>query len=230
MYPGLRPILAAQVLSDGSVLIAGAFRQIGGRNIAGLAKLQPGGSLDPDFPGGSGGGLSSNPGRAARVDSVQLDSQGRIWITGNFDRFNGVPVKGIARLNPNGSVDSSFVSQASFFDYSLADTRSSSLALGTDGSVFLLGPFRLANDTWPYAVNKLILYPPPMLHSLGFFPLSGFRLSADLVEGQGYHLQASTNLNAWADLRSLTGASSAVVVDDSDAKLLSNRFYRLIAP
>ncbi len=158
------------------------------------------------------------------MDSVQVDSQGRIWITGNFDRFNGVPVKGIARLNPNGSVDSSFVSQASFSDYSLADTRSSSLALGTDGSVFLLGPFRLATDTWPYAVNKLILYPPPMVHSLGFFPSSGFRMSADLVEGQVYRLQASTNLNAWADLRSLTGASSPVVVDDSDAQLLPHRF------
>ena len=164
------------------------------------------------------------------MDSVQLDAQGPIWITGNFDRFNGVPVKGIAHLNANGSVDTSFVSQGSFYDYSLADTRSSSVALDGDGGIFLLGPFRLANDRWPYAVNRLIEYGPPTLNAMEFYSTSGFRLSASLVEGQVYRLQTSTNLREWADFRTLTGLSSPVVVDDSDAKLLSRRFYRIITP
>ena len=230
LYSGISPVLAAQVLGDGSVLIAGAFRQIGGQNIAGLARLQPNGVLDPTFPGGNGAGFSSNPSRAARVDSVQLDALGPIWITGNFDRFNGVPVKGIAPLDSNGSVDTAFASQGSFYDYSLADTRSSSVALGGDGGIFLLGPFRLANDRWPYAVNRLIEYGPPTLNAMEFYSTSGLRLSASLVEGQVYRLQTSTNLREWADFRTLTGLSSPVVVDDSDAKLLSRRFYRIITP
>ena len=81
-----------------------------------------------------------------------------------------MPVRGIAHLNSIGSVDTSFVSQGSFYDYSLADTRSSNAALGADGSLVLLGPFRLANDTWPYAVNRLIEYGPPLLNALGFIP------------------------------------------------------------
>ncbi len=230
-YAGPSPFKAAQVLANGSMLVAGSFR---GQNIAGLARLHPDGTLDPSFPGGSGAALSSNPARAARVDSVQFDSQGRIWITGNFDRFNGVSVKGIARLSTNGVVDTSFVSQASYYDSyydaELAFTRASNLALNSDGSVWTLGTFGLAADTWPCALNRLIEYPPPMLTPLRYSANSGFWFSADLVEGQPYHLQVSTNLHDWDDLLYLTGSSSPLQIGDLRARTLPRRFYRLAVP
>ena len=230
LYPGKRPVLAAQVLGDGSVLIAGAFRQIADQNIAGLAKLQPNGALDPTFPGGPGAALSANPSRAARVDSITSDSSGRIWITGNFDHFNGVPVKGLARLNSNGSVDASLVSQASYYDYGLADSRASNLALNADGSVLLLGTYRLASDAWPYGLTRLMDYGPPTLTPMGYLPNSGFWLYLNLVEGQSYRLQGSADLRAWSNLMALTGASSPLLVADPAAETLPRRFYRVASP
>ncbi len=229
VYAGPPPVSSAQILSDGSALVAGYFRQIGGYNIAGLAKLQTNGLVDPTFPGGSGAGLSSNASRAPRVDTVTLDPQGRIWITGNFDRFNGVPVKGVARLNTNGSVDTSFVSQASYFDYTPSDIRSSSLALNADGSIFLLGPFSLVGDTWPYAVTKLVDYGPPTLSQPARLSPTQFGFNLGGSPGVNYTVVASTNLSVplsnWFTVVTTNLLGNSALIQDNQATN-RQRFYR----
>ena len=42
------------------------------------------------------------------VRSIALQSDGKILVSGQFQHFNGVERQGILRLNPNGSLDSSF--------------------------------------------------------------------------------------------------------------------------
>src|SRR5439155_13292317 len=99
--PSINPGFDAVLLPDGKVLVAGSFA-------GGLARLQPNGAQDLSFPGGSGAALLSNPNITPRVERIVLDQAGKIWITGNFDTFNGVPVAGIARLQTNGTVDGTF--------------------------------------------------------------------------------------------------------------------------
>src|SRR5437867_3224572 len=60
---------------------------------------QPG-SLDTNFDPGTGVDQS--------VFAIALQEDARIIIGGDFTAVNGTPRKGIARLNGDGSVDSSF--------------------------------------------------------------------------------------------------------------------------
>jgi uncharacterized delta-60 repeat protein len=230
VLPNQGPFRAAQELGDRSILVGGSFAKLGGVNVGALARLTTNGLVDPAFPGGSGAALAGHPERAARVDSIRLDPEGRIWITGNFDRFNGVTVKGIARLNSDGTVDTSFASQAHYFEYELFDASSSSLQFGPDGSAYLSGTYALANDSWPYALTRLVDYPSPTLLNPRYAPDSGFSCYADLVEGLTYRLQATTNFVMWDDLTNVPGAGAPVLVTDPGARLLTQRFYRLAWP
>ena len=60
------------------------------------------GSLDDSFDPGAGA--------TGSILSMALQPDGKIIIAGHFDRFNRILVEGIARLNPDGSLDKSFKS------------------------------------------------------------------------------------------------------------------------
>ena len=231
LSPPTGPLNAAEELPGGSILVAGGFTQVGGQACAGLAKLLPNGLLDPAFPAGSGATIDDNPLRCARVDSLARDGQGRIWVTGNFDRFNGAAANGVIRLNTNGTLDTSFVSQCAY--YGLNDferTKASDAVVANDGSVYVVGPYRLATESWPHALTRLVDYGPPTLTSQGYFERLGFWLTANLVAGQTARLQASTNLQNWDDLDVLVGGAAPITVGDPAAKLWPRRFYRLMTP
>src|SRR5258708_5092592 len=68
--------------------------------------------VDPSFDPGKGATYDSrNPGE---VNAVAVRPDGKIVIGGNFLQFNGVARTGVARLNPDGSVDASFRSPVNF--------------------------------------------------------------------------------------------------------------------
>ena len=147
----LIPILDAVAQPDGKILVAGAFRQIGGTNVSGLARLMPNGALDPTFAGGLGAGVF-NPNLTPRVERIVIDPSGNIWITGNFDVFNDNLAPGIARLHPDGSFDSTFSSGLNRVEFT---SQSSDIGLSPDGSVYVLGTYRSDGETWPSALHRL---------------------------------------------------------------------------
>jgi len=85
---------------DGKILIAGAFSVVNGTNKNAIARFNSDGTLDAAFNSGSG------PNDA--VFSIDMQSDGKIIISGLFTSFNGVPVGRIARLNADGSLDQTF--------------------------------------------------------------------------------------------------------------------------
>jgi uncharacterized delta-60 repeat protein len=92
---------AAIVLQpDGKLLISGGFTLVNGINREGLARLNIDGSLDTTFVPGS----SIN----AAVRSLALEPNGKVIIGGNFTKVGGVLRNCVARLNANGSLDTSF--------------------------------------------------------------------------------------------------------------------------
>jgi uncharacterized delta-60 repeat protein len=98
-------IEAVLIQPDGRIVIAGFFTALNGISRNGIARLNPDGSLDTNFDPGIGvGTLVSHP----QVHTVALDADGKIIIGGYFTEVNGVSRNGIARLNADGSVDSSF--------------------------------------------------------------------------------------------------------------------------
>jgi hypothetical protein len=76
---------------------------------------------------------------------------GKVYINGVFSKVNGVSRAGIARLNNDGTLDTSFVPPAmTFADYTApgpATPRSiDQIAVLSDGKVLIAGAFRIEGD------------------------------------------------------------------------------------
>ena len=94
------PVLVAQ--PDGKILVAGSIASHAAEGShAGLTRLNSDGSEDPSFHIGSGiaGGV---------VRQIFLLSNQQILLTGTFTSINSVACPGIARLNPDGTLDPAF--------------------------------------------------------------------------------------------------------------------------
>ncbi len=85
----------------GKMVVAGNFTSIQGVARRNLARLQADGSLDPTFEVV----LNDSP---DRIDGCSVNAQSYLLIWGSFTAVNGVPRPGLARLNADGSVDSSY--------------------------------------------------------------------------------------------------------------------------
>jgi len=87
---------------DGKILIGGAFTKVDSSSRYGLARLNADGTVDTSF-NFSGGGAYNGP-----VQDILLQADNSIIIVGNFTSYNSVPRARVAKINPDGSLDSSF--------------------------------------------------------------------------------------------------------------------------
>ncbi|MBC8172834.1 MAG: T9SS type A sorting domain-containing protein [Chitinophagales bacterium] len=95
--------LDIELLDDGRMMIGGRFNSINGATADGVARLNSDGSNDPTF-----NLLGAT--EIGTINDVELQSDGKILIGGSFP-FGGstnIPTENIARLNTDGSVDSTF--------------------------------------------------------------------------------------------------------------------------
>jgi len=93
-------IYALTTDSSGAVLIAGDFTSIGGTNRGMIAKLDASGKLMSSFGTGTG---ANGPIRA-----MVVQTDGKILVGGEFTSINGTARNRIARLNSDGSLDTTF--------------------------------------------------------------------------------------------------------------------------
>lgn len=93
--------LAVQV--DGNILIGGRFSGVNGQPRNGIARLNPNGAVESPATFNAGTGIS---GSNSWAHSLALQADGKILIGGEFTSVNGQPRKNIARLNADGSVES----------------------------------------------------------------------------------------------------------------------------
>jgi uncharacterized delta-60 repeat protein/uncharacterized repeat protein (TIGR01451 family) len=94
------PIYAVAIQSDGRILVGGSFNTFNGIAKPGIVRLNTNGTLHAGFDVGSG--------VEGKVYAIALQSDGKILIGGEFTRVNYQTYNGIARLNPNGSIDTTF--------------------------------------------------------------------------------------------------------------------------
>lgn len=131
------------IQNDGKILIGGQFTAYDGTARSRIARLNADGSLDTTFNPGTGvtGGLI--------VESIALQTDGKIIIGGGFSTYNGTTRNGIARLNSDGSLD------ASFNPGSGANDVVSDIAIQNDGKILIGGNFTSYNGTSINRIAKL---------------------------------------------------------------------------
>jgi len=86
--------------SAGQVIIVGEFSQYNGATQQNIARIQDDGSIDPTFV--MTGGFDKP------ILTLELQSDGKILIGGEFTQFNEMPYSSIARLNQDGSLETEF--------------------------------------------------------------------------------------------------------------------------
>jgi uncharacterized delta-60 repeat protein len=123
-------ITAVAIQPDGRVIIGGSFSAVHGVARRFIARLMPDWSVDPSFDPGTGPNSS--------VTGVESQADGKLIIAGYFSSVAGTPRSYLARLNADGSLDTSFG------DPKLS-TRPFAIGIQTDGRVLFGGSFLKVN-------------------------------------------------------------------------------------
>lgn len=93
---------------DGKIIVGGAFTALRGVTRNGIGRLNADGSLDTTFNNSSQGTVGVSRGSAATIVALELQSDGKILLGGNFTTARGVTQNGIARFNADGTLDTTF--------------------------------------------------------------------------------------------------------------------------
>lgn len=88
--------------TDGKIVIGGAFTTVNGTARGNIARLNSDGSLDTSF-------LNNLSGANQNLYDIAMQRDGKIVVGGFFSSFNGEPRQRIARLNPDGTLDNTFL-------------------------------------------------------------------------------------------------------------------------
>jgi uncharacterized delta-60 repeat protein len=135
-------VFAFAVQPDGRILIGGDFKKVNGVQRPGIARLHRNGSVDTSFDPGSGTDLA--------VRAIIIQPDGKIVIGGSFTTVNGVPRNYLARLDRDGTLDSTFMSGLSGGNNSVQ-----ALALHTDGKIVVAGDFTRFHDVTRNHITRL---------------------------------------------------------------------------
>ncbi|HEX8547441.1 MAG TPA: hypothetical protein VF691_10805, partial [Cytophagaceae bacterium] len=136
----------AMTQNDGKILVGGFFRVYDGIARMGIARLNNDGSLDNSFDPGSGIDEWRN------ITSIAVQSDGKVIIAGSFYMFNGLARNQIARLNSDGSIDTSFdAGDAPYLQHILGIQ---SVAIQEDGKILIVESSRVTRLNQDGSLDK----------------------------------------------------------------------------
>lgn len=135
---GAGPLYSVAVQPDGKVIIGGGFVEYNGTAVNRIARLNADGSYDTGFNVGSGA--------SDQVSAIAVQSDGKILIGGRFIGYNFQPANRIARINTDGSVDSTFNSGLG------ANDEIRDIDIQPNGKIIIGGVFTSYDGT---AVNRV---------------------------------------------------------------------------
>ena len=132
------PVYSTSIQDDGKIIIGGWFDSYNGIRRNNVARLNPNGSLDTSF----------NPGTGASgyIRAISIQSDGKIIVGGDFTNYNGTSRNRIARLNNDGSLDTSFDPGSG------ANASVRAISIQSDGKIIIGGSFTSFNGM---AINRI---------------------------------------------------------------------------
>jgi uncharacterized delta-60 repeat protein len=127
------------IQSDNKILVGGFFDSFNGNSLNRIIRLNSNGSLDTSFNIGTGFDNG--------VNSISVDSNSKIYVSGYFTTYNGTSANYIIKLNSDGSIDSSF-------DYGTGfDNFVFNVLIQSDGKIICTGLFTNYNGI---SANRII--------------------------------------------------------------------------
>jgi uncharacterized delta-60 repeat protein len=111
---------ATAIQPDGKVLVGGLFTTANEAARSGLARFNIDGTVDTSFDVID---ISGDLGQGGKVNAIALQSDGKVLIGGNFSYVNGVLRRTLARLNADGSLDTTFTNYGSNFGGEIYDMK-----------------------------------------------------------------------------------------------------------
>src|SRR5262249_53110533 len=148
----------------------------------GIVRLTTNGATDVSFNPGLGVTYGTT------VYSLAIQTDGKILLGGDFTEYNSVTKNRIARINPDGSLDTDA-------DPGLGPNNAvSSIAIQANGKILLAGKFTSFNGSPRYGIARLNGdFPRPLLSNPARLPNGQFQLTFSGESGTNYTLQSSSN-------------------------------------
>ena len=201
-------ISAIVVQTDGKIIVGGAEQ---------LLRLEADGTTDPSF---NPNAVSFSFGKYIR--SIALQRNGQVLIGGTFTCRvgNSNVTTGLARLNPDGSLDMSFAI--------LLDTAGvSAISTQPDGQILIVGTFSQVGGVPRNGIARINGAPSMQL----FAPArdgNNFQVSCPTVAGKSYVLEYCDGLTggSWQPTPAVTGDGTIKTFRDASVSS-SLRFYRI---
>lgn len=135
-----KEVLDCIQLPDGKIIIGGYFDDFGGDTTMNrLAKLNDDGTLDLSF---SSGLTSTITATSFKVHCLELQTDGKILVGGNFSGYDGYIRNDIVRINSDGTIDPNF-DPGSGSSLSLKSVND--MAIQSDGKILVAGSFSAFN-------------------------------------------------------------------------------------
>ena len=134
-------VQASVIQSDGKIIIGGIFSFYNGAIRHNIARINNDGTNDTTFKDGTGAN--------SYVQAIGIQNNGKIIIAGSFTAYNGINVNRIARLNANGSFDSTFNIGLG------ANGYIKSLVIQANGKIIIVGNFTSYNGTTINAIARI---------------------------------------------------------------------------
>jgi uncharacterized delta-60 repeat protein len=131
----------SEAQSTGKVIVGGSFTRYNSYMANRIVRLNSDGSIDTTFKSGTGAN--------SIIRTIKILSNDKILIGGDFTSYNGKAYNRIARLNSDGTLDTTFSvgTGASASVYSIAVT--------TQGKIYLGGNFVLYNGDSVFRIVRL---------------------------------------------------------------------------
>ena len=120
-------LYAVTIQPDGKILIGGGFTTFNNQRVNHIARLNSDGSLDTTFNAGTG--------TDEDVHLIVVQTDGKVLISGSFQNGDGTQQSGFARLNSDGSRDTSYTAYQGIFKYSLALQPDGKALVGGSGGI-----------------------------------------------------------------------------------------------
>jgi len=132
-----------KIQPDGKVLVGGLFTDYNGNARNRMVRLNTNGSIDNTFNIGTGfNGI---------INSLILQTDGKVLVVGDFTSYNSITRNRIVRLNTDGSLDNTFSIGTGLNNF----TRP--IEIQTDGKIIVGGSFTSYNGTGRNRIVRLYI-------------------------------------------------------------------------